>query len=174
MFDGSELPIEQNIALTAQISERAHTAGVSVEGEVGFVGYAEGAQSALTSVDEAARFDRESGADAMAISVGNVHLQTSAQARIDLERLRAIEAATSLPLVLHGGSGIPSEVRRDIAANSRVAKFNIGTELRQAFGRALRRAMAENPDTFDRISLLKATIPEVRNETVRVLTGLRA
>ena len=173
MFDGSELPIEQNIALTAQICETVHAAGVSVEGEVGFVGYAEGAQSALTSVGEAARFDRDSGADAMAISVGNVHLQTSAQAQIDFDRLRAIEAETSLPLVLHGGSGIPSDVRRDLAANSQVAKFNIGTELRQAFGRALRRVVTENPDTFDRISLLKATIPEIRDETVRVLTGLR-
>ena len=172
MFDGSDLPIDQNIAITAQICEAAHAAGVSVEGEVGFVGYSAGAPSQLTSVEEAAQFDRESGADAMAISVGNVHLQTSAQAEIDRERLSAIEAATSLPLVLHGGSGIPPEVRRDLASESRVAKFNIGTELRQAFGRALRQTMSENPDTFDRISLLGATVPEVRDEAMRVISGL--
>ena len=110
----------------------------------------------------------------MAISIGNVHLQTSAQAQIDRRRLRAIEAQTSLPLVLHGGSGIAPHIRRDLATNSRVAKFNIGTELRQAFGRALRGAVADNPDTFDRITLLKATIPEIRGETERVLAGLSA
>jgi fructose-bisphosphate aldolase class II len=172
MFDGSELPIDQNIEMTARICEEADKAGVSVEGEVGFVGYAAGASSALTSVEEAARFGRESGADAMAISVGNVHLQTSRDACIDMPRLRAIEAATSLPLVLHGGSGIPFSVRHELSVNSRIAKFNIGTELRQAFGSALRQSVMENPKTFDRIELLKSTIPAVRDETVRVISGL--
>ncbi len=172
MFDGSELPIDENIAMTAQICEEAHAAGVSVEGEVGFVGYAEGAQSALTSVDDAARFDRESGADAMAISVGNVHLQTSAQAHISRDRLRAIEAVTSLPLVLHGGSGIATDVRQELARNSRVSKFNIGTELRQTFGKALRQALTDTPQAFDRIALLSATIPNMRARTEQILTEL--
>ncbi len=174
MFDGSDLPIEENIALTAQICEEASRAGVSVEGEVGFVGYAEGQESAMTSVEEAALFDRESGADAMAISVGNVHLQTEAAAQIDMQRLRAVEAATSLPLVLHGGSGIAAETRRELARNTRVCKFNIGTELRQAFGAALRRSLADNPDGFDRIELLKPVIPAIRQETVKVLANISA
>ncbi|WP_136656588.1 class II fructose-bisphosphate aldolase [Nitratireductor sp. XY-223] len=172
MFDGSDRPIEENIALTSQISEEAHRAGVSVEGEVGFVGYAEGKASAMTSVEEAALFDRESGADAMAISVGNVHLQTEAEARIDMDRLREIEAATAMPLVLHGGSGIASEKRRELATTSRVCKFNIGTELRQAFGRALRQSLKDNAQSFDRIELLKPVIPAIRQETVKVISGL--
>ena len=174
MFDGSELPIGENIVLTAQICDEARRAGVSVEGEVGFVGYAEGEASAMTSVDEAALFDRESGADAMAISIGNVHLQTEAVARIDMQRLRAIEAATRMPLVLHGGSGIPADIRRALATTSRVCKFNIGTELRQAFGAALRRSLTDNPRGFDRIELLKPVIPAIRQETVKVITGLQA
>jgi len=172
MYDGSALPIDQNIETTARICEEAKKAGVSVEGEVGFVGYAEGAASELTSVEEATRFDRESGADAMAISIGNLHLQTRQTAGIDITRLRALEAVTRLPLVLHGGSGIPAPVRSSLAQNSRVCKFNIGTELRQAFGRALRRSVVDNPDRFDRIELLKPTIPAVRDETARVLRGL--
>ena len=174
MFDGSELPIEENIALTARICEEAGRAGVSVEGEVGFVGYAEGKSSAMTSVEEAGLFDRESGADAMAISVGNVHLQTQADAQIDMERLREIEAATTMPLVLHGGSGIAAEKRRELATTSRVCKFNIGTELRQAFGAALRKTLADNPASFDRIELLKPVIPAMRQETVKVISGLSA
>ncbi len=172
MFDGSERPIEENIEMTAQICDEARKAGVSVEGEVGFVGYAAGAASAMTSVDEARRFDRESGADAMAISVGNVHLQTSDDAVIDWQRLRAIEAVTSLPLVLHGGSGIPFSVRQELSTGSRVCKFNIGTELRQAFGRSLRQSLKDNPDSFDRIELLKPTIAAVHDETIRILAGL--
>ncbi|MEM9107439.1 MAG: class II fructose-bisphosphate aldolase [Pseudomonadota bacterium] len=172
MFDGSELPIEENIALTAQISDEAHRVGVSVEGEVGYVGYAEGQGSAMTSVEEVALFDRESGADAIAISVGNIHLQTEAAAQIDMKRLRDIEAATRRPLVLHGGSGIPTGIRRQLARNTRVSKFNIGTELRQAFGAALRRSLADNPDGFDRIELLKPVIPVIREETVKVLRNI--
>ncbi|MDA4844538.1 class II fructose-bisphosphate aldolase [Hoeflea poritis] len=172
MFDGSELPIEENIALTARICEDAHSAGVSVEGEVGFVGYAKGKASAMTSVEEAARFDRESGADAMAISVGNVHLQTEAGTQIDMDRFRQIEAATNLPLVLHGGSGVAPETRRELATTSRVCKFNIGTELRQAFGRALRQSLKDNAQSFDRIELLKPVIPAIREEAVKVISGL--
>ena len=172
MFDGSELPIDENIALTARICEEAHRAGVSVEGEVGFVGYAKGKASAMTSVEEAARFDRESGADAMAISVGNVHLQTETGAHIDMDRLLEIEAATSVPLVLHGGSGIPFDKRRELATTSRVCKFNIGTELRQAFGRALRQSLKDNAQSFDRIELLKPVIPAIREETVKVISNL--
>ena len=169
MFDGSKLPISENIDITAKIAGKAGPAGVSVEGEVGFVGYAEGAASAMTSPGDAARFDRESGADALAVSVGNVHLKTDKSAGIDFEALRAVEAVTQLPLVLHGGSGIPEETRRRLARESRVCKFNIGTELRMAFGHALRQSLADNPDSFDRVTLLSPTIEAVKQATIDVI-----
>jgi len=172
MFDGSKLPISENIDITAKIAEKAHLAGVSVEGEVGFVGYAEGAASAMTSPEDAARFDRESGADAMAISVGNVHLKTDKTTDIDFEALRAVEAVTRLPLVLHGGSGISVETRRRLARESRICKFNIGTELRMAFGHALRQSLADNPDSFDRVTLLSPTIEAVKRATIDVISAL--
>ncbi len=172
MIDGSKLPIAQNIELTASVVEVARRSGVSVEGEVGFVGYVSGAQSAMTSPEEAEMFDRHSGADALAISVGNVHLSTEKTAGIDMDALRAIEAVTRLPLVLHGGSGIPDAVRRQIARETRVAKFNVGTELRMAFGKALRQSIASQPDQFDRISLLSPVIAPMRAEAVKVIRGL--
>jgi fructose-bisphosphate aldolase class II len=172
MFDGSKFPISENIDITAKIAEKARPAGVSVEGEVGFVGYAEGAASAMTSPEDAARFDRESGADAMAISVGNVHLKTDKTTGIDFEALRAVEAVTQLPLVLHGGSGIPVETRRRLARESRVCKFNIGTELRMAFGQALRQSLADNPNSFDRVTLLSPTIEAVKRATIDVISAL--
>ncbi|MCV0425460.1 MAG: class II fructose-bisphosphate aldolase family protein [Roseibium sp.] len=169
MFDGSKLPISENIDLTARLAEVAHAAGVSVEGEVGYVGYAEGAKSAFTDPNEAARFDRESGADAIAISVGNVHLQTETTDGIDFNALRALEDVTTKPLVLHGGSGIPPEIRRKLARESRVSKFNLGTELRQTFGRSLREILAERPEVFDRLDILKSTMPAMRQSTEHIL-----
>ena len=74
MFDGSKLPISENIDLTARVVEKARKSNVSVEGEVGIVGYSGGANSNGTKVKEAEKFNNESGADALAISVGNVHL----------------------------------------------------------------------------------------------------
>ena len=173
MIDGSRLEIGANIALTAAVVEHARKAGVSVEGEAGVVGYVDGAASALTSPEEAQRFERETGADALAISVGNVHLNTEKTSGIDFTALSAIAAVTRLPLVLHGGSGIPVAVRQRLARDCRVAKFNIGTELRMAFGAALRRTLAERPECFDRIELLASTIPPLRTATREVITALR-
>jgi len=174
MFDGSKLPISENVALTARLVEVAHPVGVSVEGEVGYVGYAAGTASRFTDPDEAALFDRESGADAIAISVGNVHLQTEPTDGIDFEVLRAIEAVTTKPLVLHGGSGIPQADRVRLARKTRVSKFNFGTELRQTFGKALRQDLADRPDVFDRISILKGTMPAVRQTAKEMLRTVTA
>ncbi|MDH3229241.1 MAG: class II fructose-bisphosphate aldolase [Alphaproteobacteria bacterium] len=157
MFDGSRKPVAQNIEETAAIVEMAHAAGVSCEGEIGFVGYDEGEASARTDPQDAARFARETGVDAMAISVGNVHLQQAKDAEIDLDSLHAIEAVTKVPLVIHGGSGVPVEMRRHLARTSKICKFNIGTELRMAFGQALRDAVNRDADRFDRISIIKET-----------------
>ena len=78
MFDGSRKPLIQNIDETAAIAEMAHAAGISCEGEIGFVGYDGGEASNGTDPDEAAQFARDTGVDAMAISVGNTHLQQDA------------------------------------------------------------------------------------------------
>ena len=172
MIDGSRLPLEDNIALTAQVVEEAHRAGVSVEGEVGVVGYACGAASCATAPEEAARLERETGLDALAISIGNVHLSEEKAARIDLAAASAIAAVTRVPLVLHGGSGIPQAIRSDLARNCRVAKFNIGTELRMAFGRALRAHLAANPGSYDRIEILSATIPQIRAAAREIIAAL--
>jgi fructose-bisphosphate aldolase class II len=154
MFDGSRKPLAQNIDETARIAEMAHAAGISCEGEIGFVGYAAGESSQGTDPAEAAQFARDSGVDAMAISVGNVHLQQNHEGGLDEARIRAIEAVTDVPLVIHGGSGVPVAQRTRLARGSKICKFNIGTELRMAFGKALREAVARDPDRFDRVQIL--------------------
>nr|WP_170541331.1 class II fructose-bisphosphate aldolase [Ruegeria arenilitoris] len=157
MFDGSRKPLQQNIDETAAIAEMAHASGISCEGEIGFVGYSGGEGSAGTDPDEAATFAAQTGVDAMAISVGNVHLQQNKEGGLDEDRIRRIQAVTSVPLVIHGGSGVPVEQRARLARETAICKFNIGTELRMAFGAALREAVNRDPDRFDRVTILKET-----------------
>ena len=173
MFDGSRLPLDENIARTADIAAFAHAAGVSVEAELGHVGTAGGRASRPTDPAEAARFAAESGADALAIAIGNLHLQQGPDAVIDWPALRAIEAACpDLPLVLHGGSGIPLADRQALAA-TQVCKFNIGTELRIAFGAALRQAVNRDPARFDRIAILSETIPPLTDAARAAIRSCR-
>ncbi|MEM8825122.1 MAG: class II fructose-bisphosphate aldolase, partial [Pseudomonadota bacterium] len=139
---------------TAQVAELAHRAGLSCEGEIGFVGYDDGEASHGTDPDDAARFARESGVDAMAISVGNVHLQQNREGGLDEARIRDIETVTDIPLVIHGGSGVPLVQRQTLARTSCICKFNIGTELRMAFGQNLRATLRADPDIFDRVQIL--------------------
>lgn len=155
MFDGSRLPLDENIAQTARIAEMAHRAGISCEGEIGFVGYAQGDASQGTDPAEAARFTLETGVDAMAISVGNVHLQRNREGGLDEARIAEIDARTEVPLVIHGGSGVPVAQRTKLARSTAICKFNIGTELRMAFGAALRASVTADPDRFDRVQILQ-------------------
>jgi fructose-bisphosphate aldolase class II len=174
MFDGSRKSLQQNIEETAEIADLAHGAAISCEGEIGFVGYADGERSASTDPEEAARFARETGVDAMAVSVGNVHLQQNQASTLDEVALAAIEAVTEIPLVIHGGSGVPQEQRRHLAKTSSICKFNIGTELRQIFGQAVRKTLNTDPDLFDRVGILKATEPEIEKMACAIIQALGA
>ena len=138
MLDGSRKPVQENIEETANIADLAHSVGVSCEGEIGFVGYSGGETSDGTKPEEAATFATETNVDAMAISVGNIHLQQNKEGGLDEDRIKSIEMVSDVPLVIHGGSGVPLNQRIKLARNTKICKFNIGTELRIAFGNALR------------------------------------
>ncbi|MEY8832076.1 class II fructose-bisphosphate aldolase [Phaeobacter italicus] len=173
MYDGSRKPLAENIDETAAIVEMAKAAGVSCEGEIGFVGYSGGEGSAGTDPEEARRFAAETGVDAMAISVGNVHLQQDKEGGLDIDRIRAIESVTDTPLVIHGGSGVPIAQLMMLAQHSKICKFNIGTELRMAFGAALRQAVNKDPARFDRVSILSETHAPLVSATRKVLKAFK-
>jgi len=171
MYDGSQLPLEANIAGTKRVAAYAHAAGCSVEAEIGSVPYSEGRthiRSELTDLKEAVIFAKESNLDAMAISIGNVHRLRTPAATIDFELLANIEASVPVPLVIHGTSGI---FERDIArlAKTRVAKFNIGTCIRQAFGKGLRETLSASLDLFDRLEIMKRLMPYITQEAKRMM-----
>jgi fructose-bisphosphate aldolase class II len=173
MYDGSRKPLAENIAETKRIVEMAHKAGISCEGEIGFVGYSNGEKSAGTNPVEAATFALETGVDAMAISVGNVHLQEDKEGGLDEARIAAIQTITTVPLVIHGGSGVPVDQRARLAKTTNICKFNIGTELRMAFGSALRDAVNVDPTRFDRVTIMKDTYDPTVAAARRVLAALK-
>lgn len=132
MYDGSMLSAEENLENTRKVVEYAHAHGCEVEAELGCVGFAanESDQSntdMYTSPETAARFCEESGCDSVAVAIGSAHGYYTKTPKLDLERLQAINAATDVPLVLHGGSGIPDD-QLDLAFTMGINKFNVGTE----------------------------------------------
>ena len=148
MLDSSRMSFQENANLTCLIVETAHAVGVGVEAELGELPDASGemgpVQGSLTDPEEAARFVRETGIDALSVSVGNVHILTRGKATVDWDRLAAIHKAVDIPLVIHGGTGFPDDgVARAIPLG--VAKFNIGTILKQAFITGVAEAIASAP-----------------------------
>jgi ketose-bisphosphate aldolase len=138
MIDGSHEDFEANVAVTRRVVELAHAAGVWVEAELGALAGDEDASStddheagAMTDPAQAAEFVERTGVDALAVAIGNVHGYTPKPVRLDLERLAEIAAATPVPLVLHGASGLPDEDLLGAVALG-VVKVNINAELRRA------------------------------------------
>ena len=169
MIDGSLLPLAQNIDLSAAVCDLVAGSQVSVEAELGQVGYAGGAASQGTDPQEVATFLAQVPCDCLAVSVGNRHLQTEAQAQIDWHRMGQIAEATDRGLVVHGGSGVRQADRARLARDYGVRKFNIGTELRQAFGAGLRAFLRDQPAAFDRLAILKASAEALRQEAADLL-----
>ncbi len=173
MYDGSKLNLEENIHRTLTICELAKKQNISVEAELGFVGYSESESSNLTNPAEVKIFVDQTNIDALAVSVGNVHLQNSQKRSINTKVLDSIQKNTCCPLVLHGASGIPYELRKKLALNTSVCKFNIGTELRQEFGNNIRNILKDNQTEFDRINILSKIIAPMKEKAKKIILNLR-
>lgn len=147
MLDTSHLPFEENLAWTRKVVEVAHPLGVTVEAELGRLadGTDPRVQAAGTDPQEAAAFVTQSGVDALAVSVGNVHILAEGEARVNIELLEAIHRAVRVPLVIHGGTGYPAVAVR-AAIEHGVAKFNVGTRLKQVYLAGVKEAIEAMPD----------------------------
>ena len=158
MMDGSMNDLDTNIALTKKVVDRAHELGVSVEGEIGHVGVAANAENTnldlYTKPDAAEKFCRETGVDALAVSIGNAHGEYKETPHLDLQRLEEINAATKTPLVLHGGSGIPDD--QLLAAFSKgINKFNLGTDFLKLYFRAVTEYTRAYADSKDPVRIIE-------------------
>lgn len=134
MIDGSSLPFEENIALTKKVVDYAHGVGVTVEGELGkLVGeegdlIVRGPEAAQTDPMEAKEFVERTGVDCLAVSIGTQHGQYTAAPKLNIERLKAINAVVDVPLVLHGGSGTPTAQVQEAIHNG-IRKINVATDV---------------------------------------------
>jgi fructose-bisphosphate aldolase class II len=140
MIDASHSPLEDNLKITKQVVEVAHGCGVPVEAELGYVPEAggEGADGlSFTTVDQARGFIRHTGADFLAVSIGTVHGHLRGKPRLDYQRLRHINEALGIPLVIHGGSGMSEDQYHRLITGG-VAKINYHTSLSESAAQSIR------------------------------------
>ena len=154
MIDASSLPFEENVAITKKVCELAHPLGVSVEGELGTIGTTDGDTEGgtdsiiYTNPDDAVRFVEETGCDALAIAIGTAHGFYHGTPVLDKERVSEVKKLVSVPLVLHGASGLSEEDVRECVERG-MCKVNFATELRAAYTDACKKLLDEKPETFD-------------------------
>ena len=180
MYDGSSLPLEENIRQTCAVVEMARRTGASVEGEIGtMLTHGDRADAELTverlrefftRPEEARRYIDATGVDALAVSVGTVHRMPIKTARIDQECLRAIHEAVSIPLVFHGCTGVQdSEYRASYMLG--VKKFNIGTQLLEAFAKGVGAAVHQGQAALACLQAGKVAIYESAKGRIAVLNS---
>ncbi len=176
MYDASKKPIEQNIEETKLVVKMSHAVGVSVEAELGRVGGAEdGRKTAkakrefFTDPAEAERFVNETGIDALAVSVGNVHGFYDGDPELDFDLIAELKRRTGIPLVLHGGSGISDDDFRR-AVNLGIRKINFFTEMSKLATDRVREMLNSSDKYFiqDALKEAKGTIKQVVKERLRV------
>jgi len=164
MADGSSLEYEQNVAFTSQMAKLAHVNGSVIEGELGRIsGYEDGmsvslVRGTMTNPQQAIDFVARTRIDSLAVCIGNVHGEYAVEPTLDFGLLRMLQKSINVPLVLHGSSGLPERiVQRAIELG--VCKFNVNTEVRQAYVNSLSKFSREKKEqTFDLPELMEHAI----------------
>nr|WP_321292309.1 class II aldolase [uncultured Trichococcus sp.] len=171
MVDASHLPFEENIKEVQRTVEYCHFYGIPVEAELGAIGGKEddhiSEEDAKTNPADVLEFVQRTGCDMLAVSIGNVH-GMDLTPHIDFPLLEEIARLSPVPLVLHGGSGIPFDHVRK-AKESNLIKVNYGSDLRQAFIRTFGEAYETNHNEFDMMALSKAAINNVEGRVEAII-----
>ncbi len=177
MLDGSALPFEENVAITRRAAELAHPSDVSLEGELGCVGGSDleatrRIDSVLTEPDQVEAFVKQTGVDALAVSIGTSHGVYTSLPNLNIERLRELNAVSKVPLVLHGGSGTPEDQVRNAVRNG-ICKMNIYADCRIAVLKGLRESAGAqkrpDPTLQDMLGPIRNRLAEVVEQKVRLL-----
>lgn len=152
MIDGAHETFEDNIVLTRRVADACACAGVPVEAELGKVGGKEDdldcSDPGYTDPEDAVKFAAETGIGSLAVAIGTAHGIYKGEPKLDVERLSEIRKRLSIPLVLHGASGVPDEAVRECIRRG-ISKVNFATELRIAYSDGVKEFLKKNPDAFD-------------------------
>lgn len=158
MIDASKFSLEENIAMTKEVVQYAHERNVTVEAEIGHVGGEEdgiASELAYAKVEDAVLLANSTGIDTLAPALGSVHGIYKGEPKLDFDRMLKIKELTNLPLVLHGGSGIPDELIEK-GVNCGICKLNINTDLQIVWAKAVRTYLNENETVYDPRKIIKA------------------
>lgn len=176
MIDSSKLAYAENIAMVKKVVEVAKSAGVAVEAELGRIGGTEDQltvderEATFTVPEEARDFVEKTGIDTLAIAIGTAHGEYKGEPKLDFQRLTEIHKLVSLPLVLHGASGVPDESVRE-AIRRGICKINIATELKIPMAKAIQESFAGNPkenDPRNYMGAAKEAVKKVVREKIRL------
>ena len=152
MIDGSHSVFEENIAVTKAVADACRPSGIPVEAELGKVGGKEddldGGSGGYTDPMEAKEFAERTGIGSLAVAIGTAHGVYKGEPKLDLDRLAEIRKVVSIPLVLHGASGLSEEAVKESIKRG-ICKVNFATELRIAYTDGVKEFLAANPDAFD-------------------------
>ncbi len=170
MFDGSKLEFKENLRVSKEMVELAHSYGATIEVELGEIGGKDGvhAPGVRTDPREARAFADETGVDLLAVAVGSSHAMTSRDAKLDFELIKEIQLAVPIPLVLHGSSGV-SDPDLQSAVRAGMRKINIATHLNHVFSDSIRSILESDPKMVDPRKYIGGARTEVANEISRLL-----
>lgn len=175
MFDGSKLSYADNVAASARVAALCKSYGATLEVEIGEVGGKDGvhAPGVRTNAQEAKAFAESTGADLLAVAVGSSHAMTTRDATLDFALITEIAQTVSIPLVLHGSSGVSDpDLQKAVAAG--MSKINIATHLNNVFTHEIRTALEANPKLVDPRKYIAPGRSAVAAEVARLLTLLGA
>ena len=172
MIDASRHEIEENIRITKEVVDYAHERGVSVEAEVGHIG---GTEDNITSsatnatLDDCLTLYKNTGIDSLAPALGSVHGFYKGEPNLDFETMKVIDENLPIPLVLHGGTGIPDDkIRKAISCG--ISKININTELQSVWSKAVRKFLDENKEVYDPRKIIGSGEAAMKNRIAEIVT----
>ena len=171
MMDASDRPLDQNISVTQKVVEKAHAAGITVEGEIGCIFSVDEKKEVrekednLANVPSCSSYFKETGIDALAPAIGTAHGLYKDQPKIDYKRLEEIGKAVNLPMVIHGGTGLTDQDFRNLV-KSGAAKINIWTQICIEFCDAMRGFAKTDPPSNDPIAFTRIAAERIRKRTI--------
>ena len=165
MIDASSLPIEENIKLTKQVTEYAHKNKVSVEAEIGTIG-GKDINISYANINDCQKLLSEANIDFLAPALGTVHGLYHGKPHIEFSRAKEISEKLNIPLVLHGGTGIPDEMLLE-SINCGICKININTELQVKWSKEVRKYLKDNNDVYDPRKIIKSGEKAIKEAVIQ-------
>lgn len=172
MIDGSRLPLKENIKITKEVVSYAHERGISVEAEVGHIGTTEDnmtKEETNATLEDCQILYENTDIDALAAALGSVHGFYKKEANLDFETMELINKSLPVPLVLHGGTGIPDDKIR-MAISKGISKININTELQSVWSKAVRKYLLENEDVYDPRKIISSGEAAMKERISEIVT----